>query len=64
MRVMPLKAGHDIVFIVRPAAAATNYWNLKKVAENLLSRARLLEIDEEPKVLAKAETNGDGESVN
>ncbi len=64
MRVIPLKVGHDIIFIVRPAAATTDYWNIKKVAENLLSGARLLEIDEEPKVLAKVKTNGDGESGN
>ena len=57
MRVMPLKAGYDIVFIVRPAAAAASYWNFKQAAENLLSRAHLLQ-----PVLAKSKT--DGESVN
>lgn len=49
LRVTPLKAGHDIVIIVRPATAADGYWNLKKAVEDLLSRARLLVIraDEE-----------------
>lgn len=64
LRIMPLKAGHDMVFIVRPVAAAADYWNLKKMVEDLLSRAHLLEIDKEPKVLAKLKTNGDGESGN
>jgi ribonuclease P protein component len=46
MRATPLKSGYDMVFIVRPATATTDYWNLKKAVEDLLSRARLLRIGE------------------
>jgi len=42
LRVTPLKPGWDIVFIARPPVAATNYAELKKSVEGLLSRARLL----------------------
>jgi len=42
LRVTPLKPGWDIVFIARPPTATTNYAELKKSAEGLLSRARLL----------------------
>ena len=42
LRVMPLKPGWDIVFIVR-RAAGIDYTNLKTTAESLLSRAGLLE---------------------
>ena len=42
LRLTPLKPGWDIIFIVRPAAATTDYAELKKSVENLLSRARLL----------------------
>ena len=42
LRVTPLKPGWDIVFIARPPAATTNYAELKKSVEDLLSRARLL----------------------
>ncbi len=45
LRITPLKAGWDIVFIARPAVAAADYAGLKKATEGLLSRARLLEID-------------------
>ena len=46
LRIMPLKSGYDIVFIARPAATA-DYVSLKRTVEDLLSRARLLETDEE-----------------
>jgi len=42
LRVTPLESGWDIVFIVRPPAAAANYATLKKSVESLLSQARLL----------------------
>jgi ribonuclease P protein component len=42
LRLTPLKPGHDIVFIARPAAAAAGYAGLKKSVEGLLSRVRLL----------------------
>jgi ribonuclease P protein component len=42
LRLMPLKPGWDIVFVVRPAAANTDYATLKKSVARLLSRARLL----------------------
>lgn len=48
LRIMPLKTGWDIVFIVRPAAANTDYASLKRTVEDLLSRVDLLETGEEP----------------
>ena len=59
LRVMPLKAGHDIVFIVRPATASTDYWNLKKAVENLLSRAHLVGINDEPEIFSQAKAAGE-----
>ncbi len=47
LRILPLKSGWDIIFIARPAAATADYASLKRVAEGLLSRARLLAIDKE-----------------
>ena len=43
VRQAPLRAGWDIIFIARPAAATANYADLKKSIEDLLSRASLLE---------------------
>ncbi len=43
MRLTPLRAGWDIIFIARPAAASADYAALKGVLEDLLRRARLLE---------------------
>jgi len=42
LRLMPLKPGWDIVFIARPNASITQYSQLKKSVESLLSRAQLL----------------------
>ena len=39
---MPIKLACDIVFIVRPPAAAADYGTLKKAVEGLLSRDGLL----------------------
>jgi ribonuclease P protein component len=44
MREIPLVPAWDIVFIVRPAAAKTDYAGLKKSAEGLLARAGLIEV--------------------
>ncbi len=52
LRVMPLKPGWDIIFIARPAAATIDYAGLRRAVEGLLSRARLLESDEERGFLA------------
>ncbi len=41
LRVTPLQPGWDIIFVARPAAAATDYANLRKSVNDLLSRARL-----------------------
>jgi ribonuclease P protein component len=57
MRATTLKAGHDIIFIVRPAASATDYWELKKAVADVLSRARLLGNREEPGVLTVSQTD-------
>lgn len=43
LRVTPLVPAWDIVFIVRPQAAAADYATLKRTVEDLLSRAGLLE---------------------
>ena len=42
VRLIPLQAGWDIIFIARPAAASVDYASLKESVINLLSRARLL----------------------
>ena len=42
LRSVSLKPGWDIVFIARPAVAGTEYAELKKTVESLLSQARLL----------------------
>ncbi len=42
LRLTPIKPGWDIVFIARPAAAGTDYANIKKSVAGLLSRAQLL----------------------
>jgi len=53
LRIIPLKPGWDIVFIARPAAASSDYASLKSSVEGLLSRAHLLETDEEYGFLAE-----------
>ncbi len=63
LRVMPLKSGWDIVFIARPAAATTDYAGLKRLVEGLLSRACLLESDEERGFLAEVKAGSGGESA-
>jgi len=47
LRIMPLKSGWDIIFIARPTVATADYVSLKRLVEDLLSRARLLETNEE-----------------
>jgi len=58
---MPLKAGWDIIFIVRPAAATADYAGLRRSVEGLLSRARLLETDGEHGFLAEVKAGSGGE---
>jgi ribonuclease P protein component len=43
MRLTPIKAGWDIVFVARPAIASTNYHKLRATMEGLLTQAHLLE---------------------
>jgi len=52
LRIVPLKPAWDIIFIVRPAAATADYASLKRSVEGLLSRASLLETEEEDSFLA------------
>lgn len=59
LRATPLKAGYDIICIVRPATAAAGYWNLKKAVENLLAQAHLLGISEVPEILARTKAGGE-----
>ena len=47
LRILPVKSAWDIIFIVRPAAATADYAGLKSSVEGLLSRASLLETEEE-----------------
>lgn len=56
VRIMPVKPGRDIVFIVRPPAADADFATLKKTVEALLSREglvaetnQLVKEDTEPK---------------
>ena len=60
VRVMPLKAGWDMIFILRPAAASADYDNLKRAVAGLLSRAGLLATDEEPSSIAGVKAGGGG----
>ncbi len=61
LRVTLLEPGWDIVFIARPAAATADYASLKRAVEGLLSRARLLEADEEHGFLAEVKAGSGGE---
>ena len=61
LRMMPLKSGWDIIFIARPPAANADYVSLKRVVEGLLSRANLLETDEEQAKLARVKAGSGGE---
>lgn len=63
LRIMPLKSGWDIVFIVRAAAATADYARLKRSVAGLLSQASLLATDEERGFLAEANAGSGGESV-
>ncbi|MBI2851885.1 MAG: ribonuclease P protein component [Chloroflexi bacterium] len=60
MRAAPLKAGYDIVFIVRPAAAPLGYWDIRKGAMELLSRSRLLRAGRQPEAVVNVEADGEG----
>ena len=51
LRVLPVKLGWDVIFIVRPAAATADYSDLKSSVEGLLSKASLLEVGEEDSIL-------------
>ena len=42
LRQMPLEPGWDIIFMARPIIATTEYTELKKSVESLLSRAQLI----------------------
>jgi len=58
---MPLKSAWDIIFIVRPAAATADYASLRRTVEGLLSRASLLETEEDS-VLSEVKA-GSGEEI-
>ena len=63
LRIMPLKSGWDIIFIAGPVAATADYASLKSSVEGLLSRAHLLESDEERGFLAEVKAGSGGESA-
>ena len=50
VRLTPVKAGWDMVFIARPAVARADYASLDKAIKGLLSRAELLATKENEKV--------------
>lgn len=50
LRLTPVKAGWDMVFIARPAANGADYVSLDKAVKGLLSRAALLLTREDEKV--------------
>ena len=56
MRIMPVKPGWDMVLIVRPMAAIANYDRLKRTVEDLLSRADMLQTEEERGFVDEIET--------
>ena len=60
LRATSLIPAWDIVFIVRPAASTANYASLKEAVEYLLSRAGLLEAEEEPVLPDKVSAGSDG----
>jgi len=62
LRTLPIKSAWDIIFIVRPAAATVDYFSLRKSVEDLLSRARLLEITREQGVLTEVKAGSSGEA--
>ena len=62
LRITPLKPGWDFIFIARPAAATADYTGLKRPIEGLLSRARLLETEEEHGFLAEVKA-GSGKEL-
>ena len=59
-RIMPLRPGWDIAFIVRPAAAAADYTSFKRSVEGLLSQAHLLKNGKEYDVLLAEVKAGNG----
>ncbi len=61
LRVLPLKSGWDVIFIVRPIAANADYASLKRAIEGLLSRAGLLGIDKDHDSLAEVKAESAGE---
>ena len=63
LRIMPLKSGWDVVFIVRPVAATADYASLKRSVKGLLSRARLLGTGEEDDSLVEVKAGNGGEVV-
>jgi ribonuclease P protein component len=42
LRALPLETGWDIIFIVRPKAAAASFATMQKTVRGLLSRAKIL----------------------
>ena len=58
LRLTPLEAGWDIIFIARPVAAAADYIKLRKSVKGLLSRARLLKTSEGQCLSAEVNAGG------
>ena len=58
MRLEPVEAGWDMIFIARRGAANSDYRHLKRAAEGLLKRARLLS-GSPPSTLSNAMPSGE-----
>ena len=58
LRLTPLEAGWDIIFIARPLAATADYIKLRKSVEGLLSRAHLLKTNEGQCLSAEVNAGG------
>ena len=62
IRLEPVKAGWDIIFIARRGAASSDYHHLKRAAEDLFKRARLLS-SSPPSSLPNAASYGESPQV-
>ena len=63
LRVVPLRPGWDVIFIIRPAAATTDYNSLKRSVESLLSQAHLLKKGKEHDLLLAEVKAGNGRKL-
>lgn len=58
MRTLSLITGHDLVFIVRPAAAAIGYQEMRKATIELLTRSHLLASEKQSETMVNVKNTG------